>query len=298
MENPKGSCRVSMPSGYRYESDEVISYDGVRVYPTLNGVACLARLGSERKFSARISTDAPISHVRQNQKCFCTMLSDIEPHLSLSCIGSLDRQRRLISPAYIQYRAIKEKEFEVSVRTDTPEAEYLFFEINLHAPKLLLDTTVESGNPDTNNAFGGTAFVGKTREFGEQWVYCRPLSVSFGGLKNTIVRKAVLYIPKLDEGEDLLAAHRLTVRFCSFASNWNNKKPSAYNYIPSEITNGYHRLDLSGIMIKNDEISKLDEGWVLKTAPQCDGVCAIATADSFFAPQILEVRFEKKDFQE
>lgn len=295
MENPSGKCRISMPSGYRYESDGVICYEGVEVYPTLNGVACLVRLGEERKYVMRVSTDASVSFVKHNRKCFCTMLSDIVPHLNISCVGAFDGARKRVSPACIQYRKTGEREYEVAVLTDAPEAEYLFFEINLHTPKLFLDTTVESKNPDMNNAFGTAAFIGQSRDFGEQWLYCRPLSVSFGGLKGAIVKKAVFYIPKLDSGNTPLAAYPLGARFCSFTSNWNNKKSPTYNYVQSEIKKGYHVIDLSEIMVKNEEISKLDEGWVLKTAPESDGFCAISTADSFFAPQILEVVFERNN---
>ncbi len=293
MENPKGKCRISMPSGYRYESDELISYDGIELYPTLNGVACIAKAEEKRKHTFRISTDAPLSHVSGNQKCFCTMLSAIEPHLSISCIGSLDKERELISPAYIQYRRIEADEFEVSVCTDSPNAEYLFFEMNLHTPKLFLDTTVETRYPDKNNAFGTVAFIGETQEFGEERLFCRPLLMSLGGLRDADIESAAMYIPKLDGGSSLLAAHRLTARFCSFASNWNNQKPSAYKYVSSEIKNGYHRIDVTNIIIKNREISKYAEGWMLRVSPERKGLCVISTADSFFAPQILEITFRK-----
>lgn len=293
LENSRGVCRISVPSGYRYKNEEVIRYNGVEVIPTLNGIALIAEAGEGKRYTMRISTDAPLSHVSNNQKCFCTMLTAIEPHLVVSCVGALDGKRELISPAYIQYRTVEKNEFEISVCADSPKTKYLLFEINLHASKLFLDTTVESKDPESNNAFGGTAFIGETGEFGEQILYCRPLLASLGGLKDANIKSAVFYIPKLDTGKALLSAHRLTVRFCSFASNWSNRKPAAYKYVISEIKNGYHTLDLSDMLLKNGAISSSAEGFMLKTPPDQKGFCAISAADSFLFPQMLEITFKK-----
>ena len=74
----------------------------------------------------------------------------------------------------------------------------MLFEANLYESKQIQDTTVESANPEVNNAFGGTAFIGNTTEFGEQWLYSRPDYSKFSELTDRQIIKAVLHMPKLN----------------------------------------------------------------------------------------------------
>ena len=158
--------------------------------------------------------------------------------------------------------------------------------------KLFQDTTVESKNPKQNNAFGGTAFIGSTDAYGEQWLYSRPDISKIKDLFNKSIKKAVLYIPTLNQSGTLLTMVGLKTRFCSFGSNWNNKKMGYVNVSSSESVPGYHRIDITNIITNSYRIQPGTEGWIIKSGSKDNGFSVISTGDSFYAPQILEITFK------
>ena len=97
------------------------------------------------------------------------MKSEYQPFFVLS--GLFGRVKGRSYP--LKMEAKREKDgFEITIAGGT-DTEKLLFEMNLHVPKLIFDTTVESKNPAKNNVFGSVAFLGRTEEYGEQWLYSR-----------------------------------------------------------------------------------------------------------------------------
>ena len=155
--------------------------------------------------------------------------------------------------------------------------------------KLFQDTTVESRHPKMNNAFGGTAFLGQTDIFGEQWLYSRLEFSNLPQLQNKRILKAILHIPKLNNSNCLLTIHHISARFCSFGSNWKNKISITDPLTESVISNGYYHLDITNLI---RDIKKKSENYVIRAKDLNSKPAIISTGDSFFKPQILEVKFK------
>ena len=159
----------------------------------------------------------------------------------------------------------------------------------MYEGKLIQDTTVESMHPTMNNAFGGTAFLGTTDYLGEQWLYSRVDFSNISQLHNKKIIKAILHIPKLNKSNGLLTANRISSRFCSFGSNWKNKIPVTKQFSESFISNGYHHIDITSLVRR---IGKQSESFVIKTKATDNKSTVISTGDSFFNPQIIELKYK------
>ena len=292
LENYQGSCQVTMPKGYRFQHEQCVSYQGVEVVPTTNGIAMKVDLDAKKNYCFRLKIDRSFCQIRSNNKYFALMSEKFKPFLTVSCIGSLYQNGGLFAPAEIQYQKISDREFEIKVHSNSAYAKQILFEVNLQEKKLFQDTTVESKNPKQNNAFGGTAFIGNSTAYGEQWLYSRPDFSILNDLLGHSIKKAALYIPILYRNDIQLMTVGLKTRFCSFGSTWNNKKPGSQKTNLSENVSGYHKINLTDMIIKNQRLLTTSEGWIMKSAVKNSGFSAISTGDSFYAPQILEVTFK------
>ena len=292
LENLQGTCQLMMPKGYRFKSDQCISYQGAEVFPTTNGIAMKVDLDTEKSYCFRLKSDWSFYQIRSNNKYVALMSEKFKPFVTVSCIGSLYQNGELFAPAEIQYQKISDREFEITVCSDSPYAKQILFEVNLQETKMFQDTTVESRNPKQNNAFGGTAFIGNSTAFGEQWLYARPDFSILNDLLGQSIKKAVLHIPILHRNDMKLMTVGLTTRFCSFGSNWNNKKGGSQKTNLSETVSGYHKIDITNMITQNQRLQTTSEGWIIRSAVKNSGFSAISTGDSFYSPQILEVTFQ------
>ena len=177
------------------------------LYPAANGVAYKVRCSSDAPYRLRVSVGRPFLQIRENRKCFALMREEFQPYLSVSSIGAVNAGGQVIAPAELAYEKASDREYILYIKPCCASAAYVMFEVNLYEPKLFQDTTVESENPGMNNAFGGIAFLGNTRMYGEQWLYTRPDFSKMPEMLDRPVRKAVWHLPKLG-GADV----RLTAR--------------------------------------------------------------------------------------
>ena len=167
------------------------------------------------------------------------------------------------------------------------------YEINMHDEKLIHDTTVESAHPTENNSFGSTGFIGNSDLFGEQWLYTRPETEFLHGLKASRIHKAILHIPSLNNSQASLSAYEISRRFCSFGSNWINKVSETDKISASSRMQSYHSLDITSVLSDKESGDLLPAvGCLIKPTQKSDSFTAIATADSFLFPQILEINYE------
>ena len=93
--------------------------------------------------------------------------------LSISCLGASKTYKYNTGPAVIKYQKITDIKYNITISPYNNHSKYLFFEVNSYEHKAVQDTTVESATPQKNNAFGGVAFVGNSKIFGEQWLYSK-----------------------------------------------------------------------------------------------------------------------------
>ena len=291
MENPEGSCVISLSEQISRISETEIVYTNKRLYPTANGIALrsFCNDGNGCTFSVEISK--PFLEVRANDKYFALMSERFRPFVSFSCIGTSDANGNIIAPAKISYQKITDRKYAVSVIPCSSLGISVLIEANLYEPKLFQDTTVESKNAKVNNAFGSTGFIGSTKEFGEQWLYSRPDFTKMSELNDKKILRAILHLPKLNTGAVELTSSKVAARFCSFGSTWNNKKGATSSLVESLITEDYIDLNLMPLLANKSGRLVKEEGFILKSKKKDSGFAVIATGDSYFAPQILEINY-------
>ncbi|MBR2453762.1 MAG: hypothetical protein IKB35_02045, partial [Clostridia bacterium] len=162
-------------------------------------------------------------NVRSNEKCVALMAERFKPYVSVSAIGTVNESGNVVAPAVIKWKSISGGKYLISISSSLDNGEFVMFECNLYAPKLFQDTTVESNNPSVNNAFGSSAFIGRTELFGEQWLYMRPAEKIFKDLKDKTIKSVAVHFPVLGRCEVPIYVFGIERRFCSFGSNWENK---------------------------------------------------------------------------
>ena len=263
-----------------------VSFDGeVELQPTYNGIVAES---SENNVKVFIRADADRC-VRENGSFWALMKSEYQPFFVLS--GLFGRVKGGLCP--LKMKAKREKdEFEVTIEGGT-DTEKLLFEMNLHVPKLIFDTTVESKSPTKNNVFGSVAFLGRTEEYGEQWLYSRIDSMRMSDLSGYRVESAKLYLPRLDNGvSGKLEAYKLGSVWCSFGISWDTKVAFSEKMKGVKSWGSYEEIEISDIvrdMLRVQEAR--NPGFVIKSREGSNCI-AVATGDSYYRPQILKIQLK------
>ena len=292
MENNEGYAEISLENVVSPISINELASGNQRIYPTVNGFVYKINCINEKSFTFSLEVGKPFMEVRANNKCFSLMSERFRPFITLSCIGTTDEQSNIIVPARISYQKISDKKYSVTVSTCSPIGKWILLEANLYEAKLIQDTTVESMNPSSNNAFGSSAFIGNTSEYGEQWLYSRPDFDKLSDLDGKKILRAILHLPNHNHNNVELECFRVSARFCSFGSNWENKI-SASNYITDlSINSKYQSINLTDLV--TDKFGNLtrSDGFIVRTKNKNSGFSVVSTGDSYYAPQILEINFK------
>ena len=288
MLNTDGKCEVKLNlKCLRFEEDCLLCGD-TKVLPTANGVAVMARGG----LFFELEVDNSFLNVRSNDKYFALMDEDQKPFIVLSCIGVVDEDCHVIAPAEVSFEKISGQRYQLALSPVDQCNEWVLFEINLYEPKLWQDTTVESKHPTSNNVFGGVGFMGETSAYGEQWLYSRLDQSKMPELLSKEINRAVLHMPLLSKKSDAIIAQSVSFRFCSVGSTWDNKVSPSGWMADVAANSTFLSLDIS-TLITNPRTRLLfpSDGFVLKGKTGAVGATVISTADSYFAPQILEVNY-------
>ena len=292
IENAEGSCSIELSQNCNLISSQKVRCGSMVLIPTTNGVAFKCALKTNEKATFTIEVGQPFLNVRANDRCFALMKERFRPFVVFSCIGTVDTSGNVIAPAKIEYQKLTDRHYRIAIFSTSPLAQSVLFEANLYENKLFQDTTVESMNPSTNNAFGSVGFIGNSSAYGEQWLYTRLDYSRIPEIMDKRIQKAVLHMPKLNQSKVEFSAYKVSARFCSFGSNWNNKIPGETPVSDSSSQNGYQSLDFTSLLIdgRTKTITK-SEGLILKPKVKGSGFSVIATGDSYLAPQIMEINF-------
>lgn len=292
IENAEGSCSIELSQNCNLISSQKVRCGSMVLIPTTNGVAFKCALKTNEKATFTIEVGQPFLNVRANDRCFALMKERFRPFVVFSCIGTVDTSGDVIAPAKIEYQKLTDRHYRIAIFSTSPLAQSVLFEANLYENKLFQDTTVESMNPSTNNAFGSVGFIGNSSAYGEQWLYTRLDYSRIPEIMDKRIQKAVLHMPKLNQSKVEFSAYKVSARFCSFGSNWNNKIPGETPVSDSSSQNGYQSLDFTSLLIdgRTKTITK-SEGLILKPKVKGSGFSVIATGDSYLAPQIMEINF-------
>ncbi len=293
MENAEASCAINLPQKPMLVSSQEVCCGSTLLIPTTNGIAMKCNVKDNAKVSFVIEVGEPFLNIRANDKCFALMKENFRPFVVFSCIGSLDSSGNVIAPAKMEYQKLTDKKYMITVSATSPLAHYVMLEGNLYENKLFQDTTVESMNPSTNNAFGSVGFIGNTSLYGEQWLYSRLDYSRISEIMDKRIQKAVLHIPKMNQSRVEFSAFKVLARFCSFGSNWNNKIAGGAPISDSLSNSGYQSLDFTSLLVdQRTRTITRTQGFILKSKVKGSGFSVITTGDSYLAPQIMEINYK------
>ena len=292
MENAEGSCSIELPQKCNLISPHEVQCANMVLIPTTNGVAFKCALKINEKATFIVDVGQSFLNVRANDRCFALMKENFRPFVVFSCIGATDMTGNVIAPAKIEYQKLTDKRYKIAISSMSPLAQSVLFEANLYENKLFQDTTVESMNPSTNNAFGSVGFIGNSSVYGEQWLYSRLDYSRIPEIMDKRINKAVLHMPKFNQSKVEFSAYKVSARFCSFGSNWDNKISGEAIISDSSSQSGYQSLDITSLLI-NEHIKTItkSEGLIIKPKIKSTGFSVVATGDSYLAPQIIEINF-------
>lgn len=292
MENNDGFCEIQPPNPIVSYSKEKVCYGLDEIYRTTNGIAYKAVFNKEKKSTLFVKVGNSFLNVRATGKYFALMDDQFTPFITVSCIGVIDKFDNFIATAKLEYEVISNTEYKITIVSNENNGVGVLFEVNLYERKLFQDTTVESKNPNENNAFGSVAYIGRTTQFGEQWLYSR---VDFDRISELIdkqINKIVMHIPLHNRAYVELNVFKIPERFCSFGSTWDNKITAGDLATTAIVFNGCYTINLMTVL--TDPITKKlihSNGLIIKPKFKDKGFSIISTADSSFAPQILEVNY-------
>lgn len=259
----------------------------VGIVPTCNGLRFIV---NGNNVSFLIKFDVKAEGVRYNPSCFTIMKETFKPFLSVSSLYASDNMGNF-SPVEMRYMQNGTDDYEVELFHDISGGTFLF-EINLYEPKLFQDTTVESAHPDINNVYGAIGFIGKTRQFGQQWLFSRPDFTKIPDLASHHVNKVLLHIPVLNGSLDNVDVYIPKKRFCSFGSTWNDKVDVSNKVVSSNNNGRYITIDVTAPF--TDPLTHelvYNEGFLLRKAKGMNDFIILSTGDCYSAPQILEINF-------
>lgn len=258
--------------------------DNLKVIPVINGIKINASNNSKIKF--KLIKDNFAYEKRTNRKYFAFMIDKAKPLLSISGLYSFNQNPNEVKPVYIDF---DESDNEYIFYISSDGSNELNFEINMYEEKLIYDTTVESEHPDENNAYGSVAFIGRTKNFGDQWLYARPDFEKISELCHHQILNVNLYIPQYNNEDGGMLIYIPERRFCSFGSTWNNKIPIYEKVGKTNRIGKYQVADITKAAVDNESNKLLNKtGIVLRSESK---VYAIATADNYCTPQIMEIKY-------
>lgn len=286
------SCSVVFEEKVLKKLKTSIANNCGKVLPTTNGLALSLECSCEQHLTFNIVTSIPFLAIRENNKMFAYMESDFKPLIVISCIGSVDNTGNIIAPALISSEKVDDKSRRIKIQPGSEKTKALLFEINYYESKLFEDTTVESLNPTCNNAFGGTAFIGTSEQFGEQWLYTRVDVSKISELHGKKIYNAVLRVPKLSKDNVQLFAYPVSTRFCSFGSNWDNKVKSSSQKLKVTSKDDCYEINITEILT-NPKTKYLIQtnGLIIKPQNRTSVFSTISTGDSYYSPLSLEINY-------
>ena len=286
FENQEGRAVVLLKDTPGTYGSQTANSSGIAVLPTLNGLRFIVK-----KDCLRFTLHSSVKHasIRFNTSCFSIMPEKFKPFLSVSALYATDYKGTL-SPIEMKYSETDNQTYELEFFHEEQNGSFMF-EINLYEPKLFQDTTVESNHPHKNNAYGAIGFIGRTKQFGEQWLYSRPDFSKLPDFTFDKIEKVLLHIPNLNGSMENVDVSIPQKRFCSFGSNWI-KKVNASDKVATSTNNGrYITIDVTK-MFTNEQALVYNEGLILKKPKSKIDFIAISTGDCYSAPQILEIKIK------
>lgn len=301
----KGNFCLTLNNNYNFnltdnQDRQMVTSADIKVYPTFNGIIIEQQCNQNtNNLSFDLKFNNNRSNIRTNGNYFAVMQEELVPLMTICAMFAKNCETEEISPVNLQYFTKDNQNFQISVDVSKVRTRFkkfsVFIDVNMYSPKMIFDTTVESANPDKNNAFGSVAFLGNSEDFGEQWLYSRMDTSQLLDLTHLKVEKANLYIPKFSKNDFILEAFKMSTPWCSFGSTWNNKIDFSELLLKAKILKDYKVIEVLSIL---EEILKAGEirssGMVIKLNAKANEFEVLSTGDNYYMPQILEIKFKNK----
>lgn len=264
------------------------------IQATPNGAVFFCRCAQGEKTEITVTTDIANEAIRKNNKYVAFMQKPFRPSLTVAALYSISADGMHYRPLILESASPSIYKQDICLYSSLSVEHINVFEINMYEPKLMQDTTVESATATQNNAYGATAFVGRTDEYGEQWLYLKANMRFLKYLNGKELLSAKLHIPILSGSGEHLEAFMLPSRFCSFGSNWNNKLAYVPDAIAKKSTSKANcvTFDITGAIaegLKNK--SKESAGILVLNRSKTDCVL-LATGDCYTFPQMMEIEYK------
>lgn len=293
LSNRHGRCDIAFQGSIFKKTEDAVYLNGddycMEIHPTLNGLMAIMDCHvAQAQPRLTLRLDRTFESTRASDKYFSVMRDKFTPLITVSCIGAVNAYGKVIAPCEVHNRKCSGTEYVLTFSAICKTKARIAFEINMQETKLFQDTTVESQHPKQNNAFGGISFLGKSKHFGEQWLYERLEISNISQLQGKKILKTILHIPRLGHSDTPLTVNRISTRFCSFGSNWENKIAITDPISESSFSNGYYHLDMTRLF---GNLRQKSENFVIR-GKAASKPAIIPTGDNFYAPQILEVQYQ------
>lgn len=292
MKNKEGTCKILTDKNITFASENELRFGKNFIYPTTNGLMFKIDISQEQPLVFDLETDRPLMQVKWNEKYFSFMSEKFKPFMTVSSIGVSNIYGEIFAPLKIAYQKINDKRYRLIFTHNHNLGRWILFEVNFYEPKLIQDTTVESANIKSNNAFGGTAFIGNTSEFGDQWLYSRLDVSKMEDFSDKKIIKAVAHLPKYNSQNVPFSVFKTITRFCSFGSTWESKVAASNLVANSTTDNNYQNIDVTDLISDSNGRFIKNDGIIIKSKNKGGSFSVIATGDSCYAPQIYEINYK------
>lgn len=297
LSSAEGNCVITLPGRcIKRTVDKLFwgdpldnNHSKTEIIPTLNGIAIKAFCGNGMPYQFYLNINRDPFNIINTPKCFSFMISNFSPLVSVSCIGSLSSKMDLTGPCSLDAIPLKPSLYRITVTPTAQQTDYVLIEINMHEPKLMQDTTIDSQRPQESNTFGSISFLGTTDYFGEQWLLTKIDMLALHQLFNRKIHKCLFHVPTFSLDNVKLQASIPSERFCSFASNWDNRTAIERPLTTAEATNGYYHFNISPLIVGPKTTLTPKIAHLVITVEEKYAV--VSTGDSYFAPQILEFNY-------
>lgn len=258
---------------------------------TLNGLLLEINNLKHNPFNFTITTENEYDNIRQNGKFIALMQERFHPFATIS--GMFSTNDRDFHPINLICENLNNHTFTVHVESVNKACSgKLVLEINLHEPKSIQDTTVESKAVSKNNVFGGIAFIGNSEALGEQWLYLRPDYSILHDLAGCYIEDINLYVPQYNLAHNQLIAYSVNQHFCSFGTSWQNKVRAFDRVSTATFENGYNVFNLNkSFLTKNSHILISTHGIIIKPASLNQPVSVVSTSDNYYNPVFLQIKY-------
>lgn len=291
-----GSMRVCWEEKKQFtlcDNGRFLRSEKMSVHPTFNGV--LVRQVIDGGVTLSFESDLyQEGEIKSNSKFFAYMKSKYEPFFTMGAMYAESASGQEFYGLTMKTKRENAKKISVEMKSEHSDATRFVWEANAYESKLFQDTTVESKRPSENNVFGSVAHLGKSPEYGTQYLYSRLDLAKLPVESKKNIKSVYLHIPYYIISGQSFRVFMPFKRFCSFGSRWNNKVAYEGTKTEGHRQGGFVSFDLSPYFLNEQGAMQETAGIMIRQITQ-EGFSVLATADNYFTPQILEIRHNRKE---